>query len=106
MIINIAEELLDHIKEVGKKVKYISLSFDNSPFGWEHFRGSLSRVLVEMNKTYDDGFGRQYLHGCIWFDDFSWSERQEYDGSEWWVHKSIPPLEKAKSQNWVKEDEI
>lgn len=28
----------------------------------------------------------------IWYDDGSWSERGEYDGSEWWERKTCPEI--------------
>ena len=33
---------------------------------------------------YDNGYGVMHLNGCIWYKDGTWSERREYDGSEWW----------------------
>ena len=36
--------------------------------------------------------GGQELYGTIWYEDSSWSERGEYDGSEWWKYKTIPTI--------------
>lgn len=39
---------------------------------------------------YDEGYGLQCWDGFISFDDGSWCERFEYDGSEKWVYKKMP----------------
>jgi len=39
---------------------------------------------------YDSSYGMQMLYGTIWFTDGTWAEREEYDGSEWWVHRARP----------------
>ena len=52
------------------------------------------KFLESLNFEYDSGYGSQELHGFVWFSDGSWMERSEYDGSEWWVHKSRPELPK------------
>lgn len=55
--------------------------------------GDLSNVLPMLDFEYDNGYGIQYLHGYIWYKDGTWSERVEYDGSEWWEHKVRPPID-------------
>lgn len=50
---------------------------------------------IELNKLdleYDAGYGLQELFGHVIFDDNSWLERHEYDGSENWVWKRTPVL--------------
>ena len=48
--------------------------------------------FIETLKSidYNDGFGTQELFGNIVFNDFTWLERREYDGSEWWEHEIMP----------------
>ncbi len=46
--------------------------------------------LKGLDYDYDNGFGGQNLFGVIWYYDGTWSERGEYDGSEWWEHQSLP----------------
>ena len=46
-----------------------------------------------LNFNYDDGFDSQKLDGCILYDDGTWSDRDEYDGSEWWDYKYCPTIE-------------
>lgn len=42
---------------------------------------------------YDAGYGSQQLFGVIVFNDGTWLERREYDGSEWWTKNTIPQEE-------------
>lgn len=65
--------------------------------GWiylkrDHSDADLERFLEALDYEYDDGFGRQELHGTVWFDQGAWAVRGEYDGSEWWVINSYPPI--------------
>ncbi len=46
--------------------------------------------LEGLDYDYDEGYGGQNLFGVIWYYDGTWSERVEYDGSEWWLHQSFP----------------
>ena len=48
--------------------------------------------LKELDFEYDNGYGMQELGGLVWFDDNSWLERREYDGSEWWEYKQYPKI--------------
>ena len=48
--------------------------------------------LNKLNFKYDDGYGGQELYGTIWYKDGTWSERGEYDGSEWWEHRFVPEI--------------
>ena len=31
----------------------------------------------------------------IWMNDGTWFSREQYDGSEWWVHRVRPTLEEV-----------
>lgn len=61
-------------------------------FGYtaEEFR----EFIDELDFDYCNGFGGQYLFGTIWYNDGTWSERGEYDGSEWWEYKAVPEIPK------------
>ena len=50
------------------------------------------KFLDTLNFSYDSGYGSQELYGTIWYEDGSWSERGEYDGSEWWEYKKTPVI--------------
>lgn len=67
------------------KRKHINLPVNYTPEQYEEF-------LREIDVEYDNGYGGQELWGEIWYDDGTWSERAEYDGSEWWKHCSAPAI--------------
>jgi hypothetical protein len=48
--------------------------------------------LNQLDFNYDSGFGGQYLFGKIWFENGTWADRGEYDGSEWWQHHERPEI--------------
>ena len=52
----------------------------------------LSKFLNEIDFEYDSGYGQQELYGIVWLTDGSWLSREEYDGSEWWQHRFLPPV--------------
>ena len=51
-----------------------------------------TQFLTDIDFNYDSGYGGQNLFGTIWYEDGTWSERGEYDGSEWWVHHECPQI--------------
>lgn len=50
--------------------------------------------LEAINYDYNDGYGGQVLYGTIWYVGGTWSERGEYDGSEWWEYRKMPKIPK------------
>ena len=48
--------------------------------------------LESLDFEYSNGFGSQNLYGTIWFENGYWAEREEYDGSEWWVLRAYPTI--------------
>jgi len=86
---NAQRELLEHVE--GKKVELVKIAVRNG-YDEETLRidGTLEDVLPKLNFEYDNGFGVQELFGYIWYDDGTWSDRGEYDGSEWWQHQCCP----------------
>lgn len=50
------------------------------------------QFLESIDYLYDNGYGGQELFGTIWYKDGTWSNRGEYDGSEWWNHNGCPPI--------------
>jgi len=88
-------ELLDEIKD--REVKYVHIKFDN--YHKEIvISGTLADVLPLLNFDYDNGYGSQELFGNIWYTDGTWSEREEYDGSECWSHKQCPEIPDIQSR--------
>jgi len=48
--------------------------------------------LQVLDFRYDGGYGGQELFGTVWLKDGTWMERGEYDGSEWWEHRTRPEI--------------
>ena len=92
---NALKELLEHIED--RNVEYVEIIYGDH---WEdqelqkprEIRGTLEEVVPHLNFDYDNGYGSQYLNGVIWYADGTWSEREEYDGSEWWTHRFRPEI--------------
>jgi hypothetical protein len=85
---NAKQELLAHID--GRSVDHICIAFRTGYGEFTPIEGSLEEVLPLLDFNYDSGYGGQYLFGYIWYSDGTWSERGEYDGSEWWQHQKCP----------------
>ena len=83
---NAKQEFLKHIERRQIKCATIScdnnesvLPINNTPGQWEDF-------LSSLDYEYDDNCGTLNLYGTIWYEDGSWSNRCDDDGSEWWVY--------------------
>jgi hypothetical protein len=50
-----------------------------------------------LDFNYDAGYGSQQLDGLVLFNDNTWLERHEYDGSEWWEYKRCPTVDEVLS---------
>jgi len=100
---NMKEEFLEEVKS--KEVLCVDLKYgydwvdpddDERPVVIQlvaaYSQEEYDKFLEKINFEYDDGFGSQLLSGIIWYKDGTWSERAEYDGSEWWSYKSRPRL--------------
>ena len=86
---NAKEELIKHVAD--KEVAFVSIVFNEHPtYDLIVIKGKLEEVLPLLDFDYNDGFGVQELFGYIWYTDGTWSERAEYDGSEWWEYKKSP----------------
>lgn len=82
---SIGEDEDSYRLEAGEKAKRLLLSVGHTPDEYMNF-------IRALNFEYDDGYGGQNLFGTIWYTDGSWSERGEYDGSEWWDHRELPAI--------------
>lgn len=87
---NAKKEILEEVGE--KEVELVRIVFGKSYYDepQQVIEGELEEVLPRLDFDYDCGYGGQYLYGYIWYKDGTWSERGEYDGSEWWEHKECP----------------
>jgi hypothetical protein len=66
-----------------------------------------TQFLTDIDFNYDSGYGGQNLFGTIWYEDGTWSERGEYDGSEWWEHRERPQIpEELDRKDKVREQKL
>jgi hypothetical protein len=68
-----------------KIIRVVNLFENYSPKDWDKF-------LNELDFDYNDGYGIQILSGTIWYNNGTWSSRQEYDGQEWWELNKCPSI--------------
>ena len=103
---NAKEEIIKHIND--RKVIYIemeivSMEIDIDDGGIienvKNIKGTIEEVLPLLDFQYDNGFGYQEVYGTIWYADDTWSERESYDGREWWVHRVRPELPDNSTNN-------
>lgn len=100
---NAKEEFLRHT--ANKKVLCASISYQDC---WTQERPMIDHNLrhgytleeydlfiQSLDFEYDSGYGGQELFGTVWFKDGTWSDRGEYDGSEWWEHHICPIVPKS-----------
>lgn len=92
-MINAKEELIEHVKDRVVKFIYIKYGDRYEDDGLNTIKGTIEDCLPLLDFNYDDGYGGQELFGHIWYEDGTWSERGEYDGSEWWDHKAVPSMD-------------
>ena len=90
-MINAKDEAIDHIN--GRDVELVRIGFGYNLYKLKIIEGSLEDVLKKLDFEYDNSYGSQLLYGFIWYNDGSWSDRGEYDGSEWWQHQKRPPID-------------
>ena len=62
----------------------------NLTTGWD--KEDWDNFLSDLDFDYDSGYGGQNLFGTIWYVDGTWSDRGEYDGSEWWDYHYCPQI--------------
>ena len=90
-MINAKQELVEHIGD--REVKYVSVTVgDEFSEVTKHIEGTLPEVLPQLDFCYNNGYGGQELYGTIWYTDGTWSARNQYDGSEWWVYRKCPEV--------------
>ena len=105
---NAKEEIIKHIND--RKVIYVAIEnvsmeididIDNGGVteNIKNIKGTIEEVLPLLDFQYDNGFGYQEVYGTIWYADGTWSERESYDGKEWWVHRVRPELPDNSTNN-------
>ena len=80
-MVNFLKETKELVDASGMTPIYIGLADGNVTMTWEHFQ-----TIADFD--YDDGFGDNVIHldFIVAFEDGSYLKREEYDGSEWWLH--------------------
>ena len=104
---NAKEEFLSEIKS---KSKVRCAIIENNPYynknktgkganvtcllttGWNY--NDFEEFLNSLDFEYDDGYGTHELFGTIWYEDGTWSYREEYDGTENWRYSKSPEIPK------------
>ena len=87
---NAKKELIDHIGN--REVKYVQVIREISYRHELTIEGTMDEVLPRLDFDYDSRYGRQELEGTVWYADGTWSDRVEYDGTEWWEYRECPSL--------------
>lgn len=89
-MVNLLQETSDCITGAGytpNDIVFIGSTKDKLSCTWEEF-------AAVADRNYDNGFGgaEVYESLIIVFNDGSWMERGQYDGSEWWEFKKTPDI--------------
>jgi hypothetical protein len=95
---NAREEFIKHIgsrKVLCAEIQRGDYGYDESVVynlttGWDS--EDWSKFLSNLDFEYDCGYGGQNLFGTIWYADGTWSDRGEYDGSEWYEYHICPNI--------------
>ena len=95
-MINAQQELLQVLNSIKKNQSDISWRLVYTADYSEVSEAFTS--IDQLDFSYDSGYGTQKLFGVVYFNDNTWLERGEYDGSEWWEHITTPTLEQWKEK--------
>lgn len=107
---NAKKEFLKHIENRRVLCAYISVTDtvvkDYYILTTGYTNDEYLNFLSEIDFEYDAGYGTQNLFGTIWYMDGTWSERYEYDGSEWWENKKVPQIPDFLDRNKIRSKKI
>ena len=111
---NVKKEFISHLEKIQKNNKEVisaiialkrfldtDLKIVLNP---NYNEGEYNNFLKALNVEYNDAFGIQELYGYIWYNDGTWSERYEYDGSECWSYKKCPSFQDKNIINIIMDD--
>ena len=95
---NAKEEFLRHTAD--KSVKCAIITHENwegdskhhSSLRVNYTKEEYDTFLTSLDYNYDAGYGTQEVYGTIWYNDGTFSNRWEYDGSEGWDFISTPVI--------------
>lgn len=93
-------------ERIDKEILWAEISYAPEYFSDEEFILHSKRTKEDIvhfisflhGIEYNPGYGTQHLYGTVVYKDGSWKERGEYDGSEWWEHRSIPEEPETKEE--------
>jgi len=96
---NAKSEFLEFIKDKSN-VKCVFIEYGGSIIDngtpiilkMDYYSDDWTEFVNKLDFEYYDGYGGQELFGTIWFDDGTWADRGEYDGSEWWDYHTCPKI--------------
>ncbi len=96
---NAKSEFLNEVKLSRSRVKcaainHVDLGYEDRHLKVGHSDADFEEFLSLLDFMYDDKYGSQNIYGTIWFEDGTWSTREQYDGSEWWEHHTLPSIPK------------
>jgi hypothetical protein len=96
---NAKQEFLEHIKNKKVVCARIGIERNYGKKDWFILKDNYSEKEFEefcnnLDFGYDSGFGGQELYGMILFEN-SYSDRGEYDGSEWWENHKMPTIKQV-----------
>jgi len=91
---NAKSELIQNLLDTNTQIKCALIYYGKSQIVLKvgHLDEEYESFMKSLDFTYDSGYGEQELYGTVWLQDGTWLERGEYDGSEWWEHKKLPPI--------------
>lgn len=95
---NAKQEFISHIQNRKVKCAKISKGDDyignkvSFELGCAYNTDEWSEFLNKLDFGYNSGYGGQELFGTIWYEDGTWSDRGEYDGSEWYEYHICPEI--------------
>lgn len=94
---NAKSEFLNHISgrqvlcaQIQKDEYGDNISVFNLTTGWNE--EDCNEFIDSLDFEYDSGYGGQCLFATIWYVDGTWSDRGEYDGSEWYEYHMCPEI--------------
>jgi len=96
---NAKEGFIEEVKGCGKPI-CAKIGVDKENYGsnikWSILKKGYSKkdyevFLESLDYEYDSGYGSQELFGKILFEN-SYSDRHEYDGSEYWDNHKMPTV--------------
>jgi hypothetical protein len=95
---NAKQEFISHIQN--RKVKCAKISkgddYEDNQVSFElgcaYNTDEWNEFLKKLDFGYNSGYGGQELFGTIWYEDGTWSDRGEYDGSEWYEYHICPEI--------------